>query len=340
VAPAPALLLLSPWVAEYLLGLQTPRDLPLIVFLVPMYGGGALLVREVTRRAGRGWPTMLLLAAAYGVLEAGVIDQSLWNSDYSGYDFQTVAHVPGIDVSAYYLLVFVSGHVIYSIGTPIAVVEAWTPHRAGQPWLRLPGLCATVGLYLLGAFIIWNDVRETEGGFQGSPLQLGSAAVVAVLLVVAAFAVPRRDVVRPARPRRPVVTGTAAFVAASAIVALHGSWFGVAYGALLLAAAAYAVGRWSRSAGWTPRHRVALIGAALLTDAWGAFVLKPWRAASPAMDLASDVTWALVAVLLVVLTVRRQIAQESSSQVGASAEPGVEAGDGVSVVSGDRSPQA
>ena len=35
-----------------------------MVVLAPMSGGGALLIREVARRAGRGWPTVLLLAAA------------------------------------------------------------------------------------------------------------------------------------------------------------------------------------------------------------------------------------------------------------------------------------
>ena len=64
-----------------------------------------------------------------------VIDQSLWNPDYSGYDFQTVAHVPGIDVSAYYLLIFVSGHVIYSIGTP---AEVWRAINKASIFLLVP----------------------------------------------------------------------------------------------------------------------------------------------------------------------------------------------------------
>ncbi|MGH3813749.1 MAG: hypothetical protein ACRDUV_15065 [Pseudonocardiaceae bacterium] len=29
-----------------------------VLFLAPLYGGGAVVVREVTRRSGRGWPTM------------------------------------------------------------------------------------------------------------------------------------------------------------------------------------------------------------------------------------------------------------------------------------------
>ena len=49
-----------------------------------MYGGGALLVRELTRRSGRGGLTLLLLGAAYGVVEEGLGDMSLFNPNFLG----------------------------------------------------------------------------------------------------------------------------------------------------------------------------------------------------------------------------------------------------------------
>jgi hypothetical protein len=51
----------------------------------PLYGGGALLIREATRRTGRGWPTILLLGVAYGAVQAGLIDRYLYNSSFEGY---------------------------------------------------------------------------------------------------------------------------------------------------------------------------------------------------------------------------------------------------------------
>ncbi|MGH7921493.1 MAG: hypothetical protein ACREQM_16350, partial [Candidatus Dormibacteraceae bacterium] len=72
VAPALLLLVLSPLVAEFLLGDLSVRSLYVLAYLIPLYGGGALLIREVTRRSGRGWPTMVLLAIAYGIFEEGV----------------------------------------------------------------------------------------------------------------------------------------------------------------------------------------------------------------------------------------------------------------------------
>jgi hypothetical protein len=71
-APAIALFFLSPLVAEFLLGDFTILQLPYLFLLAPAYGGAAVLIREVSRRAGRGWPTMILLALAYALIEEGL----------------------------------------------------------------------------------------------------------------------------------------------------------------------------------------------------------------------------------------------------------------------------
>jgi hypothetical protein len=69
-----ALLLLAPWVGEFLLGNISMRRLPALMILALLYGCGALLIREVTRRTRRGWLTILLLGAAYGIIEAGIVE--------------------------------------------------------------------------------------------------------------------------------------------------------------------------------------------------------------------------------------------------------------------------
>jgi len=50
-----------------------------VVFLAPLYGGAVLLIREVTVRTGRGWPSRLLLATAFGVAMPTLVDVSLWS---------------------------------------------------------------------------------------------------------------------------------------------------------------------------------------------------------------------------------------------------------------------
>ena len=53
-APVLALLLLGPWVGEFLLGNTSVRQLPALLILALLYGcGAALLIREMTRRTSR-----------------------------------------------------------------------------------------------------------------------------------------------------------------------------------------------------------------------------------------------------------------------------------------------
>jgi hypothetical protein len=88
------LLVVSPIAAEYLSGYQVFN--PLCCWATwgsssPLYGTVAVLIREVTRRTGRGWPTILLLGAAFGFIQAGLIDQSLFNPCYLDNDDPTWA---------------------------------------------------------------------------------------------------------------------------------------------------------------------------------------------------------------------------------------------------------
>ena len=99
IAPALVLLVLSPLVAEFLLGDFSIRQIGLIVVLLPQYGGGALLVRETTRRAGKGWPSMILLALAYALIEEGFTTQSLFNPTTQGSRLLDYGFIPALGTS-------------------------------------------------------------------------------------------------------------------------------------------------------------------------------------------------------------------------------------------------
>ena len=47
-----------------------------------MYGTGAVFIRELVRHTRRGWPSLILLATAYGFVEEGCVTQSLFNPNY------------------------------------------------------------------------------------------------------------------------------------------------------------------------------------------------------------------------------------------------------------------
>jgi hypothetical protein len=306
VAPVVGLLFLAPWVGEYLLGNVSARDIPAIPFLVPLYGGGALLVREVARRAGRGWPTILLLGLAYGVIEAGLVDQALFNPSFEGWDFQKATPVPALGISAVNTMTFLVGHAVWSISIPIAFVELLTPSRRATPWLGDVGLTVTTALYLFGCYIIFADLRDSEGFMASTTQRLGVAAV-ALALIVAAFTVRRRAVAPDAdRPvPGPWLLGVGSFVLSSGYFGRPETWVGFGLGALLIGLAAVLVRRWSRRAAWTTGSQLAVAGGALLTYAWGGFVLTSLAGPDDPVRWAGNAVFALLAVALLVLTARR-----------------------------------
>ncbi|HEU4324617.1 MAG TPA: hypothetical protein VFS21_15850 [Roseiflexaceae bacterium] len=326
VAPALGLFLLAPLTAEYLLGYDTSTGdigalLWGLLFLAPLYGGPALLIREVARRSGRGWPTMLLLALAFGVLQPGLVDHSLFNPEYRNIEsweaWRVPSLIPALGISADMALAFILGHVIWSISAPIALVEAFVPDRQTAPWLRWPGLVLTAALYLLSSVLIFSEHVEEQ--FMPSAGQLAGTAAVVVALVVAAFAVGRRPHAPVALPApRPRLVGAVALIGlslptiAEVVIALVGAdeylmagWWGVGLEVALYVGLALLVVRWSRRDGWGAAHRLALAGGALLTNVWVAFLVPPLGDVPPLAKLGHNLGFALGVVVLLALAAHR-----------------------------------
>ena len=120
------LFLLAPLMGEYLLGNLKFRELYLLPVLGLLYGAGAVLIREVTRRRGRGYTTVLGLGLAYALVEEGLVTQLLFNQDYfSGQRELAVTVVPALGIDVWLTLIVVAMHVVWSITIPIILVEAW-----------------------------------------------------------------------------------------------------------------------------------------------------------------------------------------------------------------------
>ncbi|GHJ43798.1 hypothetical protein Cs7R123_11400 [Catellatospora sp. TT07R-123] len=306
VAPAIALYLLAPFVAEFLLGDFPITMILLILPLSTMYGGGALFIRELARRTGRGWPTILLLALAFGVVEEGLLTQSLYNPDYVGAHLLDEGFVPALGIAVPWTLFVLAIHVIWSIGAPISLVEEAAGDRRDQPWLRGPGFAASIAVFAAGCVAIFS-FSYADGQFMASAAQLAAAALVAVALVVAAFAVPRR-----VRPATGAVPGPRAVFAAAigAGLVLFGAellptWVGVAVVAVDLAVLGWLVRRWSARDSWGAWHRFALAAAALLTYAWHAFFQLPVQGGQATVNLVTHIVFALVALGVIGYAARR-----------------------------------
>lgn len=185
------LLVLSPVCAEYIQAYDDSTGNPvallgaLLVF-VPLYGAPAVLIRELARRFDVRWPGILALTTGFGILQAGVIDQSMFDTGYRGIDYWDDMIMPtwieplGISVNA--SLAFVLGHAIWSFGVPIALSEAISGRYSRTPWLRWPGLSVLVVLYLAAAALIM--VGEDSGGASSGQL-VGALAVTAALALFA-----------------------------------------------------------------------------------------------------------------------------------------------------------
>lgn len=128
------LVILSPVVAEFFSG-STPffTFFSPVVFLVYLgfYGLGCLLIREVVSHKKLGYASVLLLGAAFGVLEEGIILKSWFDPTWMGGAITSkVLRIYGFSVLQPFANVVY--HAVVSIAAPILLVESVSSR---EPWL-------------------------------------------------------------------------------------------------------------------------------------------------------------------------------------------------------------
>ncbi|RRS00503.1 hypothetical protein [Glycomyces terrestris] len=313
LAPALGLALLAPVCAEMLSGYDATTGDPAallmtILFGAALYGAPALLIRETARRAGLGWAGVLLLAAALGTVQAGIIDQSLFSTDYRGIDYWDEMTRPTwidpLGLSASAALTFIGGHTLWSFTAPIAIVEAVDGREPPRPWLRAPGLAVTALLYLAAAWLVLRDHLANERD-HASAAQLTGAAATAALLIALAFLLGRKRK-RPV-PRRVPPPAALLPAAAAALIAANWTptWTGVAVTASLAIGGGAAIAHWSRSETWTRRHPTALAAGALLAVVLPSFLTDPIGETDPVAKYANNTAMTLLVAALAWWALRR-----------------------------------
>jgi hypothetical protein len=307
IAPAIALFFLAPLIGEFLLGNIAIDAIFFIVVAAPLYGGGALLIREVARRTGRGWPTIALLAVAYALIEEGLVDQMFFNPAYDGLGMLDKAYIPAWGTGAWVILASISVHAIWSVCVSIALVEALTPQRSTTPWLGRPGLMICAVVYVAGAaYVAYAHYQEYR--FVASATQLTVTAVATVALVVLAFAFGRRA-------RQPIgsaasspwMVGLLSLAASSLLMVILDylpPWIAVACWIVLVAAAVSWMMLASRRQDWGAAHRLALAGGALLTYVWIGFPQVPSFGSRGIIDLIGNAIFGAGALILLAAAMR------------------------------------
>lgn len=313
VLPAIGLFFLAPLVAEFLLGDLPINLLVALVVLAPMYGGGALLIREVARRTGRGWPHIFVMALAYGIFEEAFTTQTLFNPNYLHLNLHLLqpAYIPAFGIGGWWTVYVLTLHTVWSVSVSIALAESLVPDRATKPWLQGPGLAVTGVLFLFGVAAS-TGMTLKQDRFRGSPLQFAVAGVICAVVLCAAFLFPRRRMLKSTSfcsVPSVALTGLVALAAGSTFLVVPSQWGWGAVGvyAALDVAMITLVLRWSRSSGWSSLHRLALAGGAALAYAWHAFMQAPAVGKALLVDRIGNGVFAVLLVVLLVVATRRNV---------------------------------
>lgn len=188
--PVLALLLLAPTIPELLTGstavapLVTNPPAFAIGFagIVGLYGTGALLIREFAAAYRKGWASILLLGAAYGIAEEGFAVHTFFETTGSPVGaLGSYGHLWGVNwLWALGLTVF---HATYSIALPILLVQLWFPKVKEARWIDRGLIALLAGVYLF--VVVFFSVLVGHGPTPASLVFF--LGVVALLLGLAAW---------------------------------------------------------------------------------------------------------------------------------------------------------
>jgi len=209
--PLLALVLLSPIIAEMLSGSSGPAEwfnpfVPLL--LIWLYGSGVLVMRETAVRWKAGWPAILLLGAAYGIIEEGLAVKSFFDPGWM--DLGDLGwYGRWLDVNWVWTVWLTIYHAVVSIAIPIFLVDWLWPETRGKPLTSKRGYVAGIGF--LASATIFINLALTP--YRPSPWHLLGALAAVAFLVWAAKTWAGRlwDRLPSGMPPRPRVYAIAGF---------------------------------------------------------------------------------------------------------------------------------
>jgi hypothetical protein len=282
------LLVLAPVIAEVLSGATRLSILFVLIPEIMVWGGGALLARELVRRWRAGATSLLCLGLALSVAEEFIIQQT------------SIAPLPFLGANAsfgryaginwLYLLFMLGFESVWVVLIPVQVTELIFPNYRERPWLRTRGLIATCIAFIVGSRIAWygwtQQARPRLHAASYHPpitlILIGLASIAA--LIFAAYLLrgySNSGQIASRRPASPWLLGIKAFIFAAAWFELIGLIFvphpGLAVSIPLTAGLIWAllsfilVRYWSAASGWRDIHRFALsfgtiLGCMVMSD--------------------------------------------------------------------------
>ncbi|MGC2359731.1 MAG: hypothetical protein WA691_05435 [Thermoplasmata archaeon] len=191
--PVLALLLLAPTIPELLTGSTPITTLffdPLafaVSFLgiVGLYGTGALLIREFVVKFQKGWASVLLLGAAYGIAEEGLAVHTFFEPAGLAPVNNLGAYGHAFGVNWLWALGLTAFHAVYSIALPILLTQLWFPAVKNVRWMDSGASVLVGGVYL---FVV--ALFAVVVGHGPTPTLLALFLALEAVLLYLAYRVP------------------------------------------------------------------------------------------------------------------------------------------------------
>ena len=192
--PLLCLLILTPGIPEYLSGssnmallvLSPPIFLLLLAANLALYGPGVILIREAKIRWNKGWASVFLMGAAYGIVEEGLALRTLFNPTSSVVgNLGVYGHWLGVNwVWTVGLVIF---HSVFSIGLPIFIFGLAFPDLKSKSLVSTTGIRISILVLATDSVFLSLLVNYWPAEIWGL---LILSSIVEALLVVAAKKLP------------------------------------------------------------------------------------------------------------------------------------------------------
>ena len=317
IGPVLALVVLAPVVAEVLPGFTRVTAIPFAILPeLGIWGCGAVLIRELTRRRGLGWASMVVLGIALAVAEEFVIQQTSL-APLAGLAVWEYGRAGGVNLV--YALWALGYESVWVVVLPVLLVELLYPDRREQPWLTGRGIAVASAVFIVAstaAWFQWTQYARVQifhlPPYQAPPQAIAAAVGGIGLLAVLALSLPAARRLGPRLPLPgPWALGLAVLVLSlpwfllvtlallAWPVAATPPWLALAAGAVWAGAVLLPALAWTGAPGWRDAHRLALIAGAVGAAMVGGWALFLVGGASP-VDGAGMLLLDLLAVLWIV----------------------------------------
>jgi hypothetical protein len=325
-APAVLMMILAPTFTELLLGGTRLSTLiafpPVLLMEILVWGGGAVLLRALTRKLKLGWNSLLLFALALAVAEEFVIQQTSLAPLVIQLKGVEWGRAGGVNyVYALWALVYEAAWVVLF---PTLVAEAVFPDRRDETWLSKPMAGVLSILFVLGAtmaWFAWTHIARVKtfhlAIYNPSRVELSAAIMVIASLFVCGITFPPSfgRAWRPVGPAPVALLGGLWGILWFLLVVLA---FGMAprlsapavfaAGAVVLLLIVLVLPRWMAHPAWTQRHAYFLFAGTLSGAMLASFL--GFRGAARE-DIVFKVVSNAAAWLLMVLLGRRMAMRRS-----------------------------